>query len=117
MYEIGIWFTVRICGNTNICSSKLSSIWKWFNVQLKKENQTNDAQAICFDFLSRQLIYNYPEQLFADAGVMAIEHADFEGVERLALVTGNYFSSELLLIAIPVFGTYEFYLFLPRVFV
>jgi len=27
--------------------------------------------------------------LFADAGVMAIEHADFEGVERLALVTGG----------------------------
>lgn len=27
-------------------------------------------------------------QLFADAGVMAIEHADFEGVERLALVLG-----------------------------
>lgn len=37
----------------------------------------------------RQLIYNYPEQLFADAGVMAIEHADFDGVERLALVTGG----------------------------
>ena len=37
----------------------------------------------------RQLIYNYPEQLFADKGVMAIEHADFEGVERLALVTGG----------------------------
>ena len=37
----------------------------------------------------RQLIYNYPEQLFADAGVMAIEHADFEGVERLALVLGR----------------------------
>jgi hypothetical protein len=27
-------------------------------------------------------------QLFADAGVMAIEHADFDGIERLALVTG-----------------------------
>ena len=40
-------------------------------------------------FINRQLIYNYPEQLFSDAGVMAIEHADFEGVERLAL--GNYF--------------------------
>ncbi|XP_048579119.1 T-complex protein 1 subunit beta isoform X2 [Nematostella vectensis] len=40
-------------------------------------------------FVNRQLIYNYPEQLFADAGVMAIEHADFEGVERLALVTGG----------------------------
>lgn len=40
-------------------------------------------------FINRQLIYNYPEQLFADKGVMAIEHADFEGVERLALVTGG----------------------------
>ncbi|XP_063970086.1 T-complex protein 1 subunit beta-like [Lytechinus pictus] len=40
-------------------------------------------------FINRQLIYNYPEQLFADQGVMAIEHADFEGVERLALVTGG----------------------------
>uniref|UniRef100_A0A7S3PEH4 T-complex protein 1 subunit beta n=1 Tax=Aplanochytrium stocchinoi TaxID=215587 RepID=A0A7S3PEH4_9STRA len=39
-------------------------------------------------FINRQLIYNYPEQLFADAGIMAIEHADFDGVERLACVTG-----------------------------
>ncbi len=27
--------------------------------------------------------------MFAAAGVMAIEHADFVGVERLALVTGT----------------------------
>jgi len=40
-------------------------------------------------FINRQLIYNYPEQLFADSNVMAIEHADFEGIERLALVTGG----------------------------
>ena len=40
-------------------------------------------------YFCRQLIYNYPEQLFADAGVMAIEHADFDGIERLALVTGG----------------------------
>ena len=40
-------------------------------------------------FINRQLIYNYPEQLFADAGIMAVEHADFEGIERLALVTGG----------------------------
>ena len=40
-------------------------------------------------FINRQLIYNYPEQLFADKGVMAIEHADFDGIERLALVTGS----------------------------
>merc|ERR1712071_35806 len=43
----------------------------------------------CTVFINRQLIYNYPEQLFADAGVMAIEHADFDGIERLGLVTGG----------------------------
>ncbi|XP_046747946.1 T-complex protein 1 subunit beta [Diprion similis] len=43
----------------------------------------------CNVFINRQLIYNYPEQLFADAGLMAIEHADFDGIERLALVTGG----------------------------
>mmetsp|Transcript_9592 Transcript_9592/g.19619 ORF Transcript_9592/g.19619 Transcript_9592/m.19619 type:complete len:542 (-) Transcript_9592:3758-5383(-) len=42
----------------------------------------------CNVFVNRQLIYNRPEQFFADHGVMAIEHADFEGVERIALVTG-----------------------------
>jgi len=40
-------------------------------------------------FINRQLIYNLPEQFFADHGIMSIEHADFEGVERLALVTGG----------------------------
>ena len=40
-------------------------------------------------FISRQLIYNLPEQMFTEAGVTAIEHADFEGVERLALVLGS----------------------------
>uniref|UniRef100_A0A3Q1CH28 T-complex protein 1 subunit beta n=1 Tax=Amphiprion ocellaris TaxID=80972 RepID=A0A3Q1CH28_AMPOC len=44
-------------------------------------------------FINRQLIYNYPEQLFSQAGVMAIEHADFAGVERLALVTGGEITS------------------------
>ncbi|OUC40704.1 T-complex protein 1, beta subunit [Trichinella nativa] len=39
-------------------------------------------------FINRQLIYNYPEQLFADAKIMAIEHADFEGITRLAHVLG-----------------------------
>ncbi|KAL5040626.1 T-complex protein 1 subunit beta, partial [Batrachochytrium dendrobatidis] len=38
-------------------------------------------------FVNRQLIYNWPEQLFADSGIAAIEHADFDGIERLALVT------------------------------
>jgi len=44
-------------------------------------------------FVNRQLIYNFPEELFADAGVMAIEHADFDGIERLALVTGGDIAS------------------------
>ena len=44
-------------------------------------------------FISRQLIYNFPEQMFTAAGVMAIEHADFEGVERLALVLGAEITS------------------------
>merc|ERR1711998_576130 len=37
-------------------------------------------------FINRQLIYNLPEQTFTEAGVLSIEHADFDGIERLALV-------------------------------
>ena len=40
-------------------------------------------------FINRQLIYNYPEQLMAEAGVMVIEHADFDGIERLSRVLGG----------------------------
>eukprot|EP01068_Selenidium_serpulae_P012918 Selendium_serpulae@DN5896_c0_g1_i3.p1 len=42
----------------------------------------------CNVFINRQLIYNYPDQLFKDAGVMAIEHSDFDGMERLSAVLG-----------------------------
>merc|ERR1711920_961333 len=42
----------------------------------------------CNVFINRQLIYNYPDQLFKENGVMAIEHSDFEGSERLAAVLG-----------------------------
>jgi len=44
-------------------------------------------------FINRQLIYNLPEQYFSEHGVMAIEHADFEGIERLALVLGAEIAS------------------------
>ncbi|KAJ8508426.1 hypothetical protein ONZ45_g9295 [Pleurotus djamor] len=44
-------------------------------------------------FINRQLIYNYPESLLAEKGIMVIEHADFEGVERLSLVTGGEIAS------------------------
>uniref|UniRef100_A0A7S0ZHN1 CCT-beta n=1 Tax=Timspurckia oligopyrenoides TaxID=708627 RepID=A0A7S0ZHN1_9RHOD len=43
----------------------------------------------CNVFVNRQLIYNRPEQFFSSKGIMAIEHADFDGVERLSLVTGT----------------------------
>jgi len=43
----------------------------------------------CNVFINRQLIYNLPEEYFADKGVMSIEHADFEGIERLAYVLGG----------------------------
>lgn len=59
----------------------------------EKEKMKDKVELICKHgcnvFINRQLIYNYPEQLFADKGVMAIEHADFDGIERLALVTGG----------------------------
>lgn len=59
----------------------------------EKEKMKDKVEKIvkhgCNVFINRQLIYNYPEQLFADAGIMAIEHADFDGIERLALVTGG----------------------------
>merc|ERR1719323_677685 len=59
----------------------------------EKEKMKDKVDLICKHdinvFINRQLIYNSPEQLFADKGVMAIEHADFDGIERLALVTGG----------------------------
>merc|ERR1712045_363487 len=50
----------------------------------EKEKMKEKVDMICGHdmnvFINRQLIYNYPEQLFADKGVMAIEHADFDGI-------------------------------------
>nr|GMC50595.1 T-complex protein 1 subunit beta [Ipomoea batatas] len=34
-------------------------------------------------------LLNFQRNFFADAGILAIEHADFDGIERLALVTGG----------------------------
>lgn len=61
--------------------------------QAEKAKMERKVQKIishgCNVFINRQLIYNYPESLFAKAGVMAIEHADFDGIERLSAVTGG----------------------------
>eukprot|EP00823_Brevimastigomonas_motovehiculus_P001758 TRINITY_DN1239_c0_g1_i1.p1 TRINITY_DN1239_c0_g1~~TRINITY_DN1239_c0_g1_i1.p1 ORF type:complete len:540 (-),score=125.18 TRINITY_DN1239_c0_g1_i1:133-1752(-) len=74
-------------------SVKVDSVSKMADIEeAEKKKMAEKVQKIlkhgCNCFISRQLIYNYPEQLFADAGIMAIEHADFEGVEALALVLG-----------------------------
>jgi len=59
----------------------------------EKEKMKNKIDKICAHgcnvFINRQLIYNYPDQLFKEHGVMAIEHSDFEGTERLASVLGG----------------------------
>ena len=39
-------------------------------------------------YINRQLIYDYPEQLLVDKGIMVIEHADFEGIERISAALG-----------------------------
>jgi T-complex protein 1 subunit beta len=44
-------------------------------------------------FINRQIIYNRQESFFTDHGILTIEHADFEGIERLALVTGAEIAS------------------------
>merc|ERR1712165_530614 len=73
---------------------KVDSVSKVAELEVaEKEKMAEKVEMICKHdtnvFINRQLIYNYPEQLFADKGVMAIEHADFDGIERLALVTGG----------------------------
>merc|ERR1712130_553907 len=73
---------------------KVDNVSKVAEIELaEKEKMKDKVDLICAHdmnvFINRQLIYNYPEQLFADKGVMAIEHADFDGIERLALVTGG----------------------------
>nr|WIM01482.1 T-complex protein 1 subunit beta [Limnephilus lunatus] len=81
---------IKIFGST----IKVDSMAKIADLEVaEKEKMKDKVNKIlnhkCNVFINRQLIYNYPEQLFADAGVMAIEHADFQGIERLALVTGG----------------------------
>lgn len=69
-------------------TSKLADLERAEKQKMKEKVEKIKAHGInCF--VNRQLIYNWPEQLFTEAGINSIEHADFEGVERLALVTGG----------------------------
>ncbi|RKF71701.1 putative T-complex protein 1 subunit beta [Golovinomyces cichoracearum] len=73
-------------------TGKLAELEKAEKEKMKAKVEKIKAHGVnCF--INRQLIYNWPEQLFADAGIMSIEHADFDGIERLALVTGGEITS------------------------
>ncbi|RHZ47472.1 hypothetical protein Glove_579g4 [Diversispora epigaea] len=73
-------------------TGKLAELERAEKDKMKEKVEKIKAHGInCF--VNRQLIYNWPEQLFADANIMSIEHADFDGVERLALVTGSEIAS------------------------
>ncbi|KAI9298495.1 T-complex protein 1 subunit beta [Neoconidiobolus thromboides FSU 785] len=73
-------------------TGKLAELERAEREKMKEKVEKIKAHGInCF--VNRQLIYNWPEQLFADSGIMAIEHADFDGVERLSLVTGGEIAS------------------------
>lgn len=81
---------IKIYG-TNI---KVNSIMKLNEIEIKeKEKIKNKIEKIknfninCL--INRQLIYNYPESLLTEAGIISIEHADFDGIERLAAVLGG----------------------------
>lgn len=73
-------------------TGKLAELERAEREKMKEKVEKIKAHGInCF--VNRQLIYNWPEQLFADSNIMSIEHADFDGVERLALVTGGEIAS------------------------
>lgn len=69
-------------------TSKLADLEKAEKLKMKeKVDKIKKFGINCF--INRQLIYDYPEQLFSDSNINSIEHADFDGIERLALVTGG----------------------------
>lgn len=73
-------------------TGKLAELERAEREKMKEKVESIAAHGInCF--VNRQLIYNYPESLLAEKGIMVIEHADFEGVERLSLVTGGEIAS------------------------
>lgn len=73
-------------------TGKLAELERAERDKMKTKVQAIAAHGINV-FVNRQLIYNYPESLLTEAGIMVIEHADFEGVERLSLVTGGEIAS------------------------
>jgi T-complex protein 1 subunit beta len=73
-------------------TGKLAELERAEREKMKEKVEAIAAHGINV-FVNRQLIYNYPESLLAEKDILTIEHADFEGVERLSLVTGGEIAS------------------------
>ncbi|KAM0685574.1 hypothetical protein COBT_003214, partial [Conglomerata obtusa] len=55
------------------------------NETTSKINDFNKKNTSYFDvFINRQIIYDFPKRLFKNNNVVPIEHADFDGVEKLS---------------------------------
>jgi T-complex protein 1 subunit beta len=72
---------------------KVSAVSKLAKIEIAEQKRTLDKCKKIIShkinvFINRQLIYNRQESFLTDHGIISIEHADFEGTERLALVTG-----------------------------
>ena len=67
---------IKMYGARVKCDSmaKVADIEQAERAKMKEKCDKIIAQGINV-FINRQLIYNYPEELFTDAGVMSIEHA------------------------------------------
>jgi len=94
-------FSSKICVNSVAELEKIEAA--------EKEKMISKIDAITqlpFDlFINRQIIYDYPLQLLRNKGLTVVEHADFEGVERLNKVLGGNLLSAFDQINAEDFGT------------
>lgn len=79
--------------------------------KIEREKMMNKIESICQNgvncFINRQLIYDFPMQLLRTRNVQPIEHADFDGIERLNNVLGGKIISTFDKIDESCYGTCE----------
>jgi len=63
------------------------------------------AETGCNLLINRQLIYDGPKSILSKLGVETIEHADFEGIQRLSKVLGGSVISQFTAIQEGILGT------------
>lgn len=95
--------------SSKACVNSVSELMKIEEAEKKKMNEKIESiTKQKFDlFINRQIIYDYPMQLLKNKGLAVIEHADFDGVERLNKVLGGDLLSAFEEIKEENFGTCE----------